>query len=1222
MISRRFVKPLALFAVTALTIESINSCSMPIYAAEAAESFSIPVTFSTGTQVDAINDEEETKANNPSEYDKVEILESDSDENTSRNDGDKGTKETGEDALEDEIEWEDVHIKSAEELSEFARKCRLDTFSSNKNVYLDENITMVDLDFTGIPYFNGHFFGQGNTISNIRIDVDRSYLGFFNKLDKDAIVSDLNIEGRINPSGEQAIIGGIVGDNKGIISGCSFKGTVNGEDYVGGVAGINELSGIIIDSKTSGNISGTHFTGGIAGENMGNILSSVNEALVNTKNKETSVSVENISVETILSAVGIGDTDKDEAEASAMINGVVDMGGIAGMSIGVIQHCTNKAPVGYKNVGYNAGGIAGRQSGYIYSCINEGTILGRKDIGGIVGQAEPYVTVDFANDITEQLSENIEKLHDILEVTLDNADSSSDTIANRLSIIKAFTDNALSDTRYLENESIDWANSVISTANDAMSRVDYIMDEIAKSDGVMDRTNSAAGDAKDAMNKFDEAISHIDIYSYMDDGEKTQYDNAKQSMKDEMEEHSKYVAEWYEQRDPDTEPSEDDAKEARKYADDKYSENHDGRKYADDISGDVTVMTDITLKYSDDMTGDTKDDAKKAVESLRDSMSNIQAAGEQTKSIISNLNGRSDLSLPSFCEDYKFHANSLTNNIQGMSDNFGLLSSEMNGASDKLVSDLKGVNDQFNVIMLLFTDAIDGVLDDDYTDGNYTDNSLEVCRTTTDATVDLCTNEGIVEGSINVSGICGTMAIEYDFDVESDVTGVKDAAMNRTYQTKCVLRDDVNMGSATAKKDNAGGVCGLQEMGTITGCQNYSKISSETASYVGGIAGSSVSAIVNSFAKCALSGKSYVGGIVGDGCRIYDSFAMVSVSDADEWYGAIAGHIDDNADIVNNYFTGDDLAGIDRVSYAGVAEPIEYDDIQEKIADVPSYFNNLYIDFVLDDADNDEQILIERQAYKFGDSVGEEDYPDVPLKEGYYSAWDVTSVDEMSTDMTITASYIRNNTTLAGDIVRSSNRSAILVDGLFKEEDRLDAVMCINETDVLPDSKEYWEINIPDDGQTTHMVRYMKPDNLEAWPDVYVFNNGNWEMIDSDAMSSMGTYRTFDVDGNNVRLQMVYKASWMQKFKPVLFVLAILAGIAMIIGLILLALKSHKKVHGEVRKRAQEIIEKAENREPAIKFIDEADLVDAEPSDGVEDNAEEKNDEKNDIENNGNIEEG
>lgn len=74
------------------------------------------------------------------------------------------------------------------------------------------------------------------------------------------------------------------------------------------------------------------------------------------------------------------------------------MGGIAGNSSGVISSCTNYGTIGYNHTGYNVGGIAGSQNGKILNCTNEGDIYGRKDVGGIVGQAEPYIESEYLQD--------------------------------------------------------------------------------------------------------------------------------------------------------------------------------------------------------------------------------------------------------------------------------------------------------------------------------------------------------------------------------------------------------------------------------------------------------------------------------------------------------------------------------------------------------------------------------------------------------------------------------------------------------------------------------------------------------------------------------------------------------------------------------------------------------------------------------------------------------
>ena len=59
------------------------------------------------------------------------------------------------------------------------------------------------------------------------------------------------------------------------------------------------------------------------------------------------------------------------------------MGGIAGISSGIIQSCTNYGTVGYQHVGYNIGWHRRRQSGYLNGCADRGVVYGRKDVGGI-----------------------------------------------------------------------------------------------------------------------------------------------------------------------------------------------------------------------------------------------------------------------------------------------------------------------------------------------------------------------------------------------------------------------------------------------------------------------------------------------------------------------------------------------------------------------------------------------------------------------------------------------------------------------------------------------------------------------------------------------------------------------------------------------------------------------------------------------------------------------
>lgn len=1183
-------------------------------------------------------------------------------------------------------EWEDIDIKTADDLVKLSTDCRLDVWSRNKHVYLKSDIDLAGSGFKGIPTFGGTFDGNGYTITGLGLHEGESYTGFFAYLQTDAIVTNLNIEGRVEPTGSRVATGGIAGDNSGVISGCSFNGVVAGGDYAGGIAGFNELSGIISDSISKGEITGNHFTGGITGENFGNIVRCVNKAGINTSKTEVKLSLDDFDIEAYTSSLLDTESGSDKDEAKKL-GEVVDTGGIAGLSLGIIQHCTNEGTVGYEHVGYNVGGIAGRQSGYIVDCINRADVLGRKDVGGIVGQAEPYVTVDLTQDIAYQLSENISKLHDIITVTLNDAGNQSDVISNRLSIIQQFTSQALDDTRFIADGTVDYANGISGAVNEAFSRVDYILEESSKKDGALDQISYSAKNSKSAVRKMGDAVEKLDIYDYMSDREKEDYDNYKKTIEDATKEYDGYVEESYDayynyymftnagttgyegtgdlayikddenytlnknaisipadkaapaygaannpssnpvndstsgffgefklngvtgwvhhreaeqdyediylpdssdetQRENDEKLMEKAADEAsaksEAYANAMYSQNHPGtgaipHTYSGDMSDAAKGIAEIVERHLPEMSEAAREEAEEAVSYLESATSNLESAGSQTKDMITDIGSRDAIQFPVLSAEYRAHTTNLSNNMQAMNDNFGHLNNEMNNASDVLIDDLKAVTDQFDTIMRLYTDAIDGVLDMDYT-SNIEDNSLEVAETCVDATITECTNYGRVEGNIDVAGVAGTMAIEYDFDLESDVTGIKDSRMNSTFLTKCVLRENNNYGRVTAEKSYAGGICGLQEMGTVLRNGGYETVKSNSGNYVGGVAGSSLSYIVKSYAKCALSGGDYVGGIAGDGTHINDCVTLVSIDSEGAWNGAIAGHIGDDGVVRSNYFVSDTLAGIDRVSYSKKAEPVSYEQLmmmepdaeesKETIKDkLPADFDSLKVSFVLLDED-DEETYIGTAKADYGEKLDPALCPTVPGKEGYYVKWDISD-ESLVSDTKVTAEYVRYVTTLSGEATLSNGQSPILVDGMFKEGDRLEETNDITDVDIDTGIYESWTIKIPDDGQETHRLRYHINDSFddEKWQDsiiAYEYENGDWKELESTG--TMGSYLTYDIKGNNVRLRMQVKN--LERRYHLLMALIILGGIlvvAVFVIVLIMLFKKRRKIAGAAK---------------------------------------------------------
>ncbi|MCM1122229.1 MAG: hypothetical protein NC416_06580 [Eubacterium sp.] len=1198
---------------------------------------------------------EEDIEKNASEQDSEEVV----DEITSIEDANEVL-----DAYEDEeTEWEEVYISSVDDLKKFSRDCWLDTWSQDKKVYLTEDLNLAGSDFVSIPTFGGYFDGQGHTISGLSVKDSVSYTGLFCYTQRTAVIADLNVEGKVRPSGNQMVVGGIVGDNSGIIIHCTFDGTVEGTDYVGGITGFNEQSGIIMDCVNSGKVIGAHYTGGIAGENVGNIVGCSNEAEINTSNEDKAVSLEDIN---IAQYVGLMDTSSNDEEANkeaAVVNNTIDSGGIAGLSVGIIQFCNNSGMVGYEHVGYNTGGIVGRQSGYVYACENTGSIYGRRDVGGIAGQTEPYIAIDLSEDIAYQLSENIDKMHDLAGRMLDDAGNESDTLSARLTIVQDFVDKALEDTSFLADRTVGWTDEMIGSVNEAVNRLDYMMDETAKENGVLDYTRDAAGNVKDAAGKLQDTVDSLDIYQYMTPEQRDQYNSAKANMENATKKYSEdyakaveaqencclaYYAFSDEEFNNPNQTNENDLKPADNTSwswsggsDDKNWENYIGINswvhysdangesrefpqpsgteqgeldhkllekvaetmynmsdavagnasdyakkqyrqaygsidgYEADMRGYLETMTDIVMSVQDKMTQTAAEQLSGAVGYVEDASDNLHSAGSEAKNIVETLNEMPDIALPQLGDDYRSKTNSLTANLQGLSENMGYLNGEVSSTNDVLIDDLQDINDQFSTIMKLYTDAIDGVLDMDYTK-TFEDTSQEDAETSTDATIADCRNNGMVQGDINVSGIAGTMAIEYDFDLEGDVTGIEDARMNSTFLTKCVLRHNINMGKVTAQKSCAGGITGLQEMGTILRCENYGRITSSAGSYVGGVAGQSLSNIMNSYAKCTVSGEEYVAGIAGSGSGIKGCCAIVRTQDTTAFSGAIAGEVDGSKEVADNYFVSEEIAGIDRISYSGKAEPISYKEML-KIEGVPNRFRMMSISFY---ADEEEVKTVE---CPYGGNVPIEIYPEIPTKQGFYADWDIKDLSNMMYDEDVTVEYVRYLTTLASGQMRQNCQSVILVDGMFKQEDTLIVTEGVSadsvnggsgNTGTLPENPtEHWTIEIPDDGEENHQIRYQAPEGQTEGVTVYVMQDGGWVRADTELM---GIYHLFTVVGTEAEIAVCVHEKSVTDY----LIYIIPAAVIVLIAVVFLARKIGKK--RKARKKAA-IVDKEKSLEAAMQ---------------------------------------
>lgn len=235
--------------------------------------------------------------------------------------------------------------------------------------------------------FKGHFNGNGFKISNIKINtisVGTEYTGLFGATSVDAIIENLTIDGTITGNSN---IGGIVGQNLGVISNCKnyaeIKAQANSQlSNYGGICGFNR--GTISFSANFGTIIGHGpNTGGIVGENSeGTIEKSLNAGTITSD---------------FYSAGGIaGNNDASIKESfnSGSISSYSTVGGIAGSNAatGSIENTYNTGIINASNS--IAGGISGSNEGIIYNSYNAAAISSPSQIGAISGYVPAIVSIE------------------------------------------------------------------------------------------------------------------------------------------------------------------------------------------------------------------------------------------------------------------------------------------------------------------------------------------------------------------------------------------------------------------------------------------------------------------------------------------------------------------------------------------------------------------------------------------------------------------------------------------------------------------------------------------------------------------------------------------------------------------------------------------------------------------------------------------------------------
>ncbi len=988
--------------------------------------------------------------------------------------------ETAQGRPESESQYTVIDISTEEELLQLAKDCQLDSWSRDKYVTLACDIDLKEARDVMIPSFGGIFDGGGHTVSGLTLTAAGSAVGLFRYIQDGAVVRNLSVAGTVAPAGSKSQVGILAGSNYGMILDCSVSGSVTGTTEVGGIAGVNEAEGEIRRCRSAAAVTGDHFTGGICGSNKGTLNNCENTGNVNTHSVEVSHDIEDITLD------GLENINSAENVAVHM-----DTGGVSGYSEGKIYYCVNSGTVGYQHVGYNVGGIVGRvHQGYLQNCTNTGHVLGRKDVGGIAGQLEPFLEIAYLNDKLGELDRETGIFFDLLETAHEDisscgqeASALAESVSTHLTNASAAGGNltgTANELWYIYNQELTGINNDLSRLNQEWAN-----------QAAADRDKINAGTDSAPLNPASEeqpGERHKTVSvnpGSLRETESVAADTGNPGSIEPLSENSEDGGNTGGTGTPGENgggsgdagtPGEDGGNTGGTGTPDEGAGDSGGTGTPGEGAGDSgdtgtpgegTGDSGDTGTPGEDSgnsgdaglpggTPDDWDDILKPGESWGDNrkpgtvtdfesyLAALRRFGEGTSAHLGNITSATNDRSGGITDNLRI----LNQELEAAGNDLRRLAEVLQQSGDTVSADVDAMIAQGKTVRRCINELRDdlfryeGISVEDASDeaagGDPAMLGAEAAETEAyydtstfqQGKITLCINQGPVEADANVGGITGLIATEFDFDPEDDITISGEESFRIEQSVKAVVRESRNLGEVTGKKDYAGGIVGKADFGAIVSCESYGDVSSLGGNYVGGIAGSSDYCVRSCYTMGAMTGESYVGGIVGRGCDIFYSYAYPELCYSGECAGSVAGSLREEGTLYGNYYVQGKVPGVDSIGYESGAMPLSYEEFCG-MDGVPDAFVEFTVSFLAEG-----QELASFQC-RYGDSIDKSLIPQVPEKEGYYGAWPQFDYSCVTGNKVLEARYEKWVTSLASQETDEDGKALILVQGEFLPETEL-----------------------------------------------------------------------------------------------------------------------------------------------------------------------------------------
>ncbi len=916
-----------------------------------------------------------------------------------------------------------IHIKNEEDFIKFSRDCQLDSYSKDLTCILDKDLDFKGKKFIAVPIFKGTFDGKNHQIKGVKIKDSGSTLGIFRI--NEGRISNLKVICNMEPTESGNRLGIIAGENRGSINNCTSTGSIKGDKNIGGITGINKENASISNCKSNVYITGTVHVGGIAGLNEGYIGQCTNNGNINISEDQINESdMSNLLSVNSMNTVEpdfLGDNLKSDKDVFSCV------GGITGRNNGYISESSNKARIGYMHIGANVGGIAGISNGIIENATNSGSIDGRQNIGGIAGQFEPNVDIQYGDSSIDALheqnkilvaqlrnlnskayetttntldkSEKINKTSKELQENLHNTgtdvnDFSKETAGKVYESAIIITDN----NKSLMDDFEEYSNMMLDDTEKLSNDINRLVDEV---NGMLENMNDEVKDTNQILRSQRSNIQ-VQIAKLL------ALQNSLQVLINGAPASKLLIAQ--------------DLQAigaaiaggniiAIKAAEAKFLQDYLTIQNTTDET--ILHVTNSSFEISEDLLKEVKD----LNDTLQDSVADITDSNQDS---LESIREDSD-DLEKHSEDLRKHTEELNNilndgiqkdhielrKIEDLSkDLFDFANYELGEANDNtykktssinedlanLIKDSRADTNEINAITAQIINNFDKMADilydlskkPEYETVNLFD--LEEGKDLK-GTIIFSKNEGIINGDHNIGGIAGMVDMEVANDTEEQFKLDENKWQNTNIVQRAIIYKSQNTGTIKAKDNYAGGITGKSITGYVYDSSNKGNI--EGKDYLGGISGYTEGDILNCDVLCDVTGDNHVGGIAGYTNNLTNNRAMVRVFADGENIGAIAGEAKEDSEIVNNIFVKELVGGIDNTSYEGKAYPIAYEDFI-KLDNLPVYFDNIYVRFY------DGKNLVKSVKVKFNGSIKESDIPPTAYNETTYSEWEEFNMNNIS----------------------------------------------------------------------------------------------------------------------------------------------------------------------------------------------------------------------------------